>query len=518
MPVPPTVTALPNALPDAHRLIENLSGELQRAHWQIAALKKQLYGPGADRISKEAPISTEQKLMDLFPAPAEPPATHDVLIPAEEVDPAGQVKSRPARRPLPASMETVVRRIEPDAVDKVCPQCGEARCEIGCERCERVEYIPARLIREEIIRPKLACKKCPEAGIAIAPVPPAVVEKGRYGAGLIAQAVLAKYDDHLPLDRQSKQFERLGLVIPRQTLCDQVGKAAELLLGVVAEMKRELLAGGYVQVDETPVRVLDPEVKGRSAQGYLWVLGKPGDNVVFEFHPGRGREYAEKLLEGYQGILQRDGYGVYGAMAKDQPALISAGCLAHGRRKFVDAVEDEPEKANWVVTRMKRLYHIERIARRENLDPEARRRLRQEKAPPIWKELKEYLEAHAQGSLPQSPFGKAVRYALAEWDSWQTYLSDGRVEIDNNLTENAIRPVAIGRKNWIFIGHPDAGWRSAVIYSIIASCRRHGIDPWDYLKDALEGLAAATNKTVASFTPAAWAVRRRSQADQTTAA
>lgn len=513
MPATPPVSELPKALPDAHRLIENLSTELQKARWQIAALKKQLYGPSADRVGKETPVSTEQGLMNLFPPPAEPPATQDVLVPAEETDAAGQIKSRPARRPLPTSLKTVARRIEPNPADLVCPQCGDARCEIGCERCERVEYIPAQLIREEIIRPKLACKKCPEAGVAIAPVPPAVVEKGRYGAGLIAQAVLAKYDDHLPLDRQSKQFERLGLLIPRQTLCDLVGKAADLLQGVVGEMKRELLAGGYVQADETPVRVLDPEIKGRSAQGYLWVVGRPGGNVVFEFHPGRGREHAEKLLDGFQGILQRDGYGVYEAMAKDRPAWIQAGCLAHGRRKFVDAELDEPEKARWVVDRMKRLYRIEQTARQEALDPAARLRLRQEKAPPIWKELKEYIEAHAQGSLPQSPFGKAVRYALAEWDSWQTYLSDGRIEIDNNLTENAIRPVALGRKNWIFIGHPDAGWRSAVIYSIIASCRRHQVDPWDYLKEALEGLAEATNQTIADFTPAAWAARRRKQAD-----
>ena len=189
--------------------------------------------------------------MDLFPAPAEPPATQEVLVPAEEVDTTAKAKSRPARRPLPSSLETVVRRIEPAAADKVCPQCGVERYEIGSERCERAEHIPASLIRDEVVRPKLACKKCPEAGIAIAPVPPAVVEKGSYGAGLIAQAVSGKYDDHLPLARQSKQFERLGLVTPRQTLCDLVGKAADLLHGVVAEMKRELPGSGSVPVDES---------------------------------------------------------------------------------------------------------------------------------------------------------------------------------------------------------------------------------------------------------------------------
>ena len=496
---------LPAELPAAHALIESLSSELQRARWQIDALKKELYGASSDRVANTEPVVSEQNLLGLFDASSEAVATENVVTSDEEPKESVAEKGRPVRRSVPQSLDTVVRRIEP--ADKICPLCGEERCEIGCERCERIEYIPAKLIREEIVRPKLACKKCPEAGVVIAPVPPAVVEKGRYGAGLITQVVLAKYDEHQPLDRQSKHFQRLGVGIPRQTLSDLVEKAADLLQPVVTLMKQELLVGNYVQVDETPVRVLDPEIKGQSTQGYLWVLGRPHGNVVFEFHPGRGREFAEKLLGDFKGILQRDGYGVYGAIAKDRPDIISAGCLAHGRRKFIDAQADEPVHSVHVLRLIRRLYALERVARDENLRPEDRLLLRQSHAPPIWTELKEYLDKVGPKALPQSPFAKAVRYAQSEWATWQTYLQDGRVEIDNNLTENAIRPTALGRKNWLFIGHPQAGWRSAVIYSIITSCRRHSIDPWSYMADALLGIASATNHTLGQWTPSAWAAR-----------
>jgi hypothetical protein len=315
--------------------------------------------------------------------------------------------------------------------------------------------------------------------------------------------ILSKYDDHLPLYRQQEQFRRLGVHLARQTLSDWVEQGAFLLQPLVRQMKRELLAGDYLQVDETPVRVQDPEVQGRCAKGYLWVAGRPGGDVVFEFHPGRGKEYAVELLGGFAGHLQRDGYGVYGSLAKDRPEEIHpVGCWAHARRKFIDALEELPVQARWFVTRIRKLYLIEGHARAEAMTAEQRHQLRQSLAPPILEEIHRELERVQPDLLPQGPLGKAVRYALGEWAPLKQYLQDGRLEIDNNLTENAIRPTAVGKKNWLFLGHPDAGWKSAVIYSIIASCRRRQIDVWTYLKDVFTRLPGATSKELDQFLPA----------------
>jgi transposase len=490
----------PASLEEAGRIIADLAHQLQLAQWQVAQLKKQLYGSSADKApAPQENLSREQILMQIFPPPGEAPATENVVLPEQPAEPKAK---RAARNPQPRILETVVQRIEP--LEKVCVHCGKTKCEIGCERTERYEYVPAKVIRHETVRPKLACN-CGQGGVAIAPLPPSIIDKGLPGPGLVAQVTLAKFDDHLPLYRQQQQFERLGVYFPRNTLCGWVERAAEWLQPIVRQIKQELLAGDYLQVDETPVRLLDPEVQGKSTKGYLWVIGKPGGAVVFEFHRGRGAPEARAILGDFRGYLQRDGYASYGTLANaPNSGLIPCGCLAHGRRKFVEAVLDEPKQAQWFVEQIRKLYVIEGYARQEGLLPEQRLVLRKGLAPPIWEALKVRLDELSPQLLPQSPLGKAVRYALNEWDAWQTYLRDGRLEIDNNLIENAIRPTAVGKKNYLFIGHPDAGWRSAVIYSIIVSCRRHGIDPWTYLKDVFTRLPTATNHQIQDFVPARW--------------
>jgi transposase len=488
--------SLPPTLPDAHALISSLHQQLQLARWRVQQLEKELFGPSSERQCPEH-LSKEQILLSLFPPPAAPAATQQVLLLA------AHEKSAPRERRQPAAkvLETLTERIEPE--EKVCPECGQTKCEIGCEKSERFEYIAAKIIRHEIIRPKLACS-CGQGGVSIAPLPPAVIAQGQPGPGLVAHVLLSKYEDHLPLYRQQQQFARLGVNFPRQTLCDWVEKGAEWLQPIVREMKRELLAGDYLQVDETPVKVMDPEVKGKCATGYLWVAGVPNGDVVFEFHPGRGKEFALALMGNFQGYLQRDGYSVYGALVKEKPAIIPVGCWSHARRKFVEAAELESSEALEIVNEIRKLYLIERHARDECLEPEQRWKLRQELAAPILQALRLRLETLREKCLPQSPLGKATGYALAEWKPLTRYLDDGRLEIDNNLTENAIRPSAVGKKNWLFIGHPEAGWRSAVIYSVIVSCRRHGIDPWEYLRDVLRRLPGMTNQQISEVVPARW--------------
>jgi transposase len=398
-------------------------------------------------------------------------------------------------------LETLRERIEP--VEKVCPHCGKAKCEIGCEKSERFEYIPAKIIRHEIVRPKLACP-CGEGGVSIAPLPPQLLDQGQAAASLVAHVILSKYDDHLPLYRQQQQFSRLGVNFPRQTLCDWVEKAAAWLQPVVREIKGELLAGDYLQVDETPVKVMDPEVKGKCATGWLWLASVPGGDVVFEFHPGRGQQCARELIGSFRGYLQRDGYSAYGALSRAERGLVPVGCWGHARRKFVEAAQLESVEAIEMVSEIRKLYLIERHAREECLQPEQRLKLRQELAAPILAALQPRLEGMRERHLPQSPMGKAIGYTLGEWQPLTRYLEDGRLEIDNNLTENAIRPSAVGKKNWLFIGHPEAGWRSAVIYSLIVSCRRRGIEPWEYLRDVLQRLPAMKQSELPSILPARW--------------
>ena len=488
--------SLPPTLPEAHALIGSLQEQLQQALWRVRQLEKELFGPSSERHCAE-PFSKEQILFSLFPPPAAPAATQQVLVRLEDKQSEPRVRRQPAAQVL----ETVSQRIEPE--EKVCPHCGQTKCEIGCEKSERFEYVPAKIIRHETLRPKLACP-CGQGTVSIAPLPPSVIEQGQPGASLVAHVILSKYDDHLPLYRQEQQFARLGVNFPRQTLCDWVEKGAQWLQAIVREMKRELLLGDYLQVDETPVKVMDPEVKGRCATGYLWVAGVPGGDVVFEFHPGRGKEFALELTGDFQGYLQRDGYSAYGALARERPALIPVGCWSHARRKFVEAAELESATGLEIVQEIRKLYLIEHHARDECLKTEPRLKLRQELSAPILQALRPRLEAAREKCLPQSPLGKAISYALGEWRPLTRYLEDGRLEIDNNLTENAIRPSAVGKKNWLFIGHPEAGWRSAVIYSVIVSCRRRGIDPWEYVRDVLQRLPAMKQSELLSLLPRCW--------------
>ena len=484
-----------NSVEQARSVVSSLFNEMQQLRWQVAQLQKQLFGASSERQASST-LSKEQVLLSLF-GEAQPASTDNVVVPDDEQKP----ERRPRTPVVAREVETVTERIEP--AEKVCPHCGQAKCEIGCETSERFEFIPAKVVRHQIVRPKLACQ-CGQSAVSIAPLPPQVIEQGKAGASLVAQVILNKFDNHMPLYRQQQEFARLGLNFPRQTLADWVEKGAHWLQAIVTEMKRELLAGDYLQVDETPVKVMDPDHPGKCATGWLWVGGRPGRYVIFEFHRGRGKAEGAAFLKGFTGTLQRDGYGVYGSLARDNPGLIPAGCWSHARRKFIEALEEQTPVAIEIVEELRKLYLIERHAREEKFDAAQRKALRQEKAAPILAALKPRLEMQLDQCLPQSPLGKAVRYTLAEWTALTRYLEAGRVEIDNNLTENAIRPSAVGKKNWLFIGHPEAGWRSAVIYSVIVSCRRVGIDPWEYLRDVLRRLPSMKQSEIRSILPAQW--------------
>jgi transposase len=259
---------------------------------------------------------------------------------------------------------------------------------------------------------------------------------------------------------------------------------------------------GYLQIDETSVRVLNPEVQGKAARGFLWFYAVPRGDALLVFDARRSLDAVRERLGGFTGTIQTDAYEVYKALRRRQAGLERLGCLAHCRRHFYAALREDCAQAIWFIGQIRLLYRIERQGR--GLSSGERAALRQREAPAIWEAMRLKAEELRPQLLPQSSLGKAVNYFWNEYTALTGYLRDGRFEIDNNLVENSIRPTAVGRRRWLFIGHPDAGWRSAVIYSILVSCRRRGINPQDYLTHVLARLPAITNKQIDQLLPEKW--------------
>ena len=482
-------------------LTQEYDQKLAEAEAQIAELKRELFGPKADRLTREEQDQFEQLVQDMEAETKRPASeSHEVLLDEEPAERQGKQRRPRVRHPLPVHLETETVTIEPDP--QPCPCCGQMPARIGEEVTEEIDLIPAKLIRRRTVRPKYACR-CGGAPVAIAPLPPRLIPQSRLALGLAVHILLARFDDHLSFYRLEQQFrERHGLIIPRQQMVQWVEHIATWLRPLVDAMWQAMLSGGYLQVDETPVRVLNPEVQGKAARGYLWFYAVPGGDVVLEFDPSRGLEPVRRRLKHFNGTIQTDAYEVYQSLERKQSCIQRIGCLAHARRHIYKAVRENLPEAVWFITQIRALYRIEDELR--GLPPAERHLRRQQTAPQIWERLKARADELKPRLLPQSTLGKALNYFLNEYDALKGYLSDGRFEIDNNLVENSIRPTAVGRRRWLFIGHPQAGWRSAVVYSIIVSCRRRGINPQDYLSDVLAHLPRTTINRVGELIPANW--------------
>jgi len=489
-------TAVAAAQAEASRLHQALAA----ARALIAALRRQLFGAKADRLTAEQEAQLLALQRDVVEEVQRPrPASDEVLT--EDVPPRARVRSpRPPRQAWPDQIETETVVLEPERPP--CESCRQVPHRIGEEVTDEIDLIPARLIRRRIVRPKYACA-CGDTGVAIAHLPPRLIPQSTLGLGLAVHVLLTRYDDHLSFYRLEQQLrERHQVRVPRQQMVQWVERLAEWLRPITEAMWRQMQATGYLQIDETPVRVLDPDVKGKAARGYLWFYAVPGGDVCLVFDRRRSLEPVAQRLAAFTGTIQTDAYEVYQALARQTAGLTRLGCLAHSRRRFYAALTEAPADAVWCIGEIRRLYQIEAEAR--TLGPPARYALRHERAPAIWAALKEKAAGIQARVLPQSLLGRAVAYFLDEYDALTGYLTDGRFEIDNNLIENDIRPTAVGRKRWLFIGHPDAGWRSAVAYSIMVSCRRRGINPQDYLTDVLRRLPTTKITDIESLTPAHW--------------
>ena len=472
---------------------------LGRSEYRVQDLLRRLYGPKSDKIDPaQLALLSDQLDEDQALREVKPP------VPAVPANPAKRRKGG-GRRPAPAHLP--IERIEIDLPEDE----NRGLIRIREEITEEIDYRPSQFIRRHLVRP-VYVKPGNNTAPVIAPLPPRVIPQAGVGPGLLAHLLVSKYVDHLPLNRQQQMAARAGVDLPRQKLGRWVQTSAQLLLTVHEQLAERIRDSGYVQADETPVKVLDPDRGGRAAKAWLWTYHAPtADAIVFDFHRSRGRDSPKRFFpQQWQGALQSDGYKLYASLAKDRPGMTRFGCMAHCRRKVADAAKAGEPAAGPLLLAIGKLYALEKQAEALELDDHQRAALRYAKARPILKDLQRRFAALQATELPQSLLGKAARYALNRWPELARYAKAayGHVRIDNNPVERGIRPTKLGLRNWLFIGHPNAGWRSAVIYSIVGTCKLINVNPEAYLAWVLPKLAAATTKTTDGLLPHDFAKRQ----------
>lgn len=486
-------------MPPAEQLYaENLElkGVVAQLQAQVAWLKKQLFGGGKSEKLDRAQLLLRLGELEKLAAAARPAQTltYERAAPQARTLPAETFAHLPVRETIEIVPEAV--RQEPELYER-----------IGEERTFEVDVVPPQLFKREIVRPKYRRKADRSVPPVIAPAPKRALAGGYASAGLLAWIALGKYVDHAPLYRLEQMSARWGATICRQTMCGWIEVTAQWLEPLYKRMHAQLLAGDYLQADETPVKCHDPDQKrGTTTPGWLWVISRPRGDVVFDWRLSRRHGELTSLLDGFEGVLQSDGYAAYPAFAAANPAVNWVGCWAHARRKYHEAQAESPKAARLVLRLIARLYRLERHWDETAMnEPAARARLRQTQFARTLRWLHALALTLRTRVLPQSGLGKACDYLLGHWKPLTAHLRHGQTRLDNNLVENAIRPSALGKKNWLFIGHPDAGQRSAIIYSIVVSCQRHGKDPLAYLRDVLTRLPAMTNQdNLDALTPANW--------------
>lgn len=459
---------------------------------ELAALKRLIFGAKSERFVQDHDNTAQLDLHldNVQPVPASCPETETITYKREKPQKNGA--SHPVRQPLPAHLPRTEIVIEPDEDTSDCKKIGE-------EITEELEYKPGTLFVNRYVRPKYARPN--DGGVAIGVLPSRPIEKGIAGPGLLAHLAISKYVDHLPLYRQGKMFERQGVEIARSTLGDWINATCAALEPLFALHREQVLRANYLMADETPIRVLDFTTKGKSHLGYFWVYYDPlNQRVLFDYRQSRGRDGPLECLAHFQGALQTDGYQAYDTFEKRDGVTLS-GCMAHARRKFTEALDNDRERAESVLADMQRLYAVERQARESGLSHQQRQKLRQAEARPVLESLKAWLDDQYPKVLPKSAIGQAIAYALARWSKLCRYVEDGRIEIDNNLVENAIRPVALGRKNFLFAGSHAGAARAAMLYSLVTTAKVNGIEPFVWLRDVLTRIADHPHKQLAELLP-----------------
>jgi transposase len=465
---------------------KSLREDVTNLLYQLKQIKRAMYGKRSERQVEDSQI------LSLFStsAPAAPQP-----IPTEQVE---RYERRKAVGRLPLDKDLPRERIEYHPEDLSCKSCGKQLKAIGEEISEELEFIPARLFVREHARIKYACPCCKNK-VEIAPLTEInqVIDRGRPGPGLLSHILLSKFEDHLPLERQAKIFEREGVKIAPSTLHGWSEQSAEIALPVYQALIKELMAANLIHADDIPVTV---NHDGRYHKGYLWGY-RAGNTVVYDFTTSRSSEHPVRFLGKYSGYLQTDGYAGYNAVVELSGA-IRVACMAHARRKFFDAKSTDPPRTKRVLDLIAALYQVEREAKEKAFSLREKLLLRQEKSLPIVKTLEQTLWAFRDEVLPKSPVGEAIGYTLTLRKELTVFLDVPFVRLDNNPIEQQLRPIALGRKNYMFFGSEAGGKRAAIFYSLINSAKLHKLNTFDYLQHLLSNVR---NSDPALLTPAALA-------------
>lgn len=464
---------------------------------ELNQLKRLIFGSKNERFIPS--ISADQLALDIAIQQKEQTivsATETIQYERKKATKLESEKVQTGRMPLPASLPREQVIIEP-TIDVT----GWKK--IGEEKTEELERIPGKLFVRQYIRSKYVDPKGEQIVIGELPVRP--IDKGIAGPGLLAQIVIDKYVDHLPVYRQVQRFEREGMKLPISTLADWISGSCTLLEPLYETHRKLVLKQTYLQADETPIKVLDKAKKGTTHRGYHWVYHAPlARLVLFDYREGRGREGPNECLQDFSGYLQTDGYAVYDYF--DQRSNITLlNCMAHARRMFDNALENDKQRAEFVLLEMQKLYAVEQVGRDQCLSSGQLVALRQEQSVPILENLKAWMIEHYPKVLPQSAIGKAIFYSLQRWDKLSIYTTDARLQIDNNLVENAIRPVAIGRKNYLFAGSHEGARRAAMLYSFLGTCKINHINPFEWLRDILSRIPSHSVNKLEELLPHNWA-------------
>jgi transposase len=500
--LPDDVESLKRLVAAAMAALKSKTLEIEKLKVQLMRLRRMRFGRSSEKLGREI-AQLELALEELETAATEAPEP-----PASVEAPETAEKQRPARRALP---DHLPRETVEHAPAASCPVCGGAVRTLGADRSEVLEYVPGRFKLVEHVRPKVACRGC--EAIHQAPPPALPIERGRPGPGLLAHVLIGKYGHHLPLYRQAEIYAREGVALGRSTLAGWVGRAAFELQPVIEAIRRHVLAADKIHGDDTPVPVLAPGT-GKTATGRLWVYvgddrpwaGAAPPAVLYRYSADRKGEHPQGHLRDFRGTLQADGYAGFNALY-ERGGLSEVACWAHVRRKFFDlhAAHGTP-LAKEALDRIGALYATEDAARGRPADE--RRRLRQIRAGPLLDALEGWLRATLPKLSGRSELAAAIRYALNRWTALTRYRDDGRLEIDNNIAERAIRGIALGRKNWLFAGSHDGGQRAAALSTLIETAKLNGVDPEPYLRDILSRLATHPAQRLDELLPWNWAAAR----------
>jgi transposase len=500
-------------LAEQQATIEELQRQKQGLEHRLDLALRKIYGRLSERIDPG-------QLLLFGQAMAAEAQAMQKLAQAQQAE--GLRESKPkrghGRRALPADLPRHRVEHELSAQELTCPCCDQPRVRIGEEISEQLDYTPASLFVIQHVRPKYACRRCEQGGVVTAarPAEGQVIERGLPGPGLVAHVITSKYADHQPLYRQEAMLARHapGLDLTRSTMCGWMKAAADLLTPLVRLMATRVRQSKVIHTDDTPVPVQAPG-KGRTKTGRLWVYlgddtsGGGGPYTVFDYTPTRQRDGPATWLADFQGYLQADAFGGYdGIYARSEGGKVTeVACWAHTRRKFYDARNSDPSRSHQALAMIRLLYDVERLAK--DLDAHARLMLRRQHAKPVLQDFHRWMDAELPAVLPKSPMGQAFAYARNNWEALTRYATGpeddaGYLSIDNNAAERAIRPLTIGRKNYLFVGSDAGGRTAAVLYSLVASAKRHGLDPFVYLRDVLATIGATPVSQLDQFLPDRW--------------